>query len=83
MSEEKHKMRLSAHQEGDRTVIVAATDDAQMILKYTDKGKGQIEALIDSGEKILEYMWNDYLIRRNFTQQLENDLDKWLGDGGK
>lgn len=70
---------MSAHQEGDKTVIKVTLDDAEMIMKY--KNKDSISVIAGNLDRILEYMWTDYLVRKEFSEQLENELDDWLENG--
>jgi hypothetical protein len=37
-----------------------------------------MSVLAENLEKILEYMWTDYLVRKEFSEQIENELDDWL-----
>jgi hypothetical protein len=70
---------MSAHQEGEKVVIKVILDDAEMIMKY--KNKDSISVIAGNLDRILEYMWTDYLVRKEFSEQIENELDDWLRDG--
>lgn len=76
---EQYQVRLSAYQEGDRVVITVKLDDAEMIMKYSNKDS--IAVIAENLDRILEYMWQDYLVRKEFNGQLENELEDWLRDG--
>lgn len=77
---EQYQVKMSARQEGDKIVIRVALDDAEMIMKY--KNKDSISVIAENLDKILEYMWTDYLVRKEFSEQLDN-LESWLNDGDK
>jgi len=70
---------MSAHQEGEKVVIKVILDDAEMIMKY--KNKDSISVIAGNLDRILEYMWTDYLVRKEFSEQIENELDDWLRYG--
>jgi len=76
---DEYQVRMSAHQEGEKVVIKVILDDAEMIMKY--KNKDSISVIAGNLDRILEYMWTDYLIRKEFSEQIENELDDWLRDG--
>jgi len=59
---------MSAHQEGEKVVIKVILDDAEMIMKY--KNKDSISVIAGNLDRILEYMWTDYLIRKEFSEQI-------------
>jgi hypothetical protein len=70
---------MSAHQEGEKVVIKVVLDDAEMTMKY--KNKDSISVIAGNLDRIPEYMWTDYLVRKEFSEQIENELDDWLRDG--
>jgi len=70
---------MSAHQEGEKVVIKVILDDAEMTMKY--KNKDSISVIAGNLDRILEYMWTDYLVRKEFSEQIENELDDWLRYG--
>ena len=74
--DDKYQVKMSAYQEGEKVVIKVTLDDAQLVMKYEDKNS--MSVLAENLEKILEYMWTDYLVRKEFSEQLENELDDWL-----
>jgi hypothetical protein len=74
--DDKYQVKMSAYQEGEKVVIKVTLDDAQLVMKYEDKNS--MSVLAENLEKILEYMWTDYLVRKEFNEQLENELDDWL-----
>lgn len=74
----KYQVKMSAYQEGEKVVIKVNLDDAQLVMKY--ENKNSISVLAENLDKILEYMWTDYLVRKEFSEQLENELDDWLKD---
>jgi len=76
---DEYQVRMSAHQEGEKVVIKVILDDAEMIMKY--KNKDSISVIAGNLDRILEYMWTDYLVRKEFSEQIENELDDWLRDG--
>jgi hypothetical protein len=75
---DEYQVRMSAHSEGEKIVIKVNLDDAEMIMKY--KNKDSISVLAGNVDKILDYMWTDYLVRKEFSEQLNNELDDWLND---
>lgn len=77
---EQYNVKMSAHLEKDGTVVITvSTTNASMIMKYTDKE--EIAVIASNLEKILDYMWTDYLVRKEFSEQIENKLEDWLNDG--
>ena len=76
---DEYQVRMSAHQEGEKVVIKVVLDDAEMTMKY--KNKDSISVIAGNLDRILEYMWTDYLVRKEFSEQIENELDDWLRDG--
>ena len=74
----KYQVKMSAYQEGEKVVIKVNLDDAQLVMKY--ENKNSISVLAENLDKILEYMWTDYVVRKEFSEQLENELDDWLKD---
>lgn len=76
---EQYQVRMSAYHEKDKVVIKVSLDDAEMIIKY--KNKDSISVIAGNLDRILDYMWTDYLVRKEFSEQLENELDDWLRDG--
>ena len=76
---DEYQVRMSAHQEGEKVVIKVILDDAEMIMKY--KNKDSISVIAGNLDRILEYMWTDYLVRKEFSEQIENELDDWLRYG--
>jgi hypothetical protein len=74
--DDKYQVKMSAYQEGEKVVIKVTLDDAQLVMKYEDKNS--MSVLAENLEKILEYMWTDYLVRKEFSEQIENELDDWL-----
>ena len=77
----KYNVRLSAHKDNDDVIIVAQLDNASMVMRYTDKE--EMAAIAENLEKILNYMWDDYLVREDFKKQLDEELDDWLNDGDR
>ena len=75
---DEYQVRMSAHSEGEKIVIKVNLDDAEMIMKY--KNKDSISVLVGNVDKILDYMWTDYLVRKEFNEQLDSGLDDWLND---
>ena len=75
---DEYQVKMSAHHDGDRVVINVSLDDAQLVMKY--KNKESISVIAGNLDRILEYMWNDYLVRKEFNDQLEN-LEDWLNNG--
>ena len=75
---DEYQVRMSAHSEGEKIVIKVNLDDAEMIMKY--KNKDSISVLAGNVDKILDYMWTDYLVRKEFNEQLDSGLDDWLND---
>ena len=77
---EQYNVKMSANLEKDGTVvIIVSTTNASMVMRYKDKE--EIAVLASNLEKILDYMWTDYLVRKEFSEQIENELEDWLNDG--
>jgi len=76
---DEYQVRMSAYNEGEKVVIKVHLDDAELTMKY--KNKDSISVIAGNIEKILDYMWTDYLIRKEFTEQLDAGLEDWLNDG--
>ena len=77
---EQYNVKMSAHLEKDGTVVITvSTTNASMVMKYTDKE--EIAVIASNLEKIIDYMWTDYLVRKEFSEQIENKLEDWLNDG--
>lgn len=77
---EQYNVKMSAHLEKDGAVVITvSTTNASMVMKYTDKE--EIAVIASNLEKILDYMWTDYLVRKEFSEQIENKLEDWLNDG--
>jgi len=66
--DDKYQVKMSAYQEGEKVVIKVTLDDAQLVMKYEDKNS--MSVLAENLEKILEYMWTDYLVRKEFSEQI-------------
>ena len=77
---EQYNVKMSANLEKDGTVvIIVSTTNASMVMRYKDKE--EIAVIASNLEKILDYMWTDYLVRKEFSEQIENELEDWLNDG--
>lgn len=75
----EYQVKMAAELDGDFVFIKVVVDDATMTMRYKDKES--IAVIASNLENILEYMWQDYLVRKEFSDQLNNELEDWLRDG--
>lgn len=74
----EYQVRMAAELDGDFVFIKVTVDDATMTMRYKDKDS--ISLIVENLDGILEYMWEDYLVRKEFNEQLDNELEDWLRD---
>lgn len=75
---DQFQVKMSAWKENDKIVIRIRLDDAEVTMKY--KNQDSISVIAENLDRILEYMWTDYLVRKEFSEQLD-ELESWLNDG--
>ena len=74
------KFKFKAYQENKNIVVHVIVDGAEAIFRYSDPEA--VSAIAENMKQILDYAIEDYLIRKKFKDQLENELDDWLKNEG-
>ena len=67
-----------AYAEDDKIIVHVKIDGAEAIFRYTDADA--IAKLALNMKDIIDYAVDDYLLRKTFKDQLDNELDDWLKD---
>ena len=67
-----------AYAEDDKIIVHVKIDGAEAIFRYTDSDA--IAKLALNMKDILDYAVDDYVLRKTFKDQIDNELDDWLKD---